>query len=366
MAEEEDDSSKTEEPSQRKLDEARKKGEIVLSREVSHWFMLLGLTLFAALLAGGLMRDLGNALAPFITKPHDLPVSNMAEVGQVLWTLLKATLLALILPFLLFLVTAVAGPLLQAGPMWAAEHLMPKLERISILGGIGRLFSKRNVLEFVKGLIKIALIAILVGWLLLPSVPTIERTSDMAIPFLLSFLRSESLHLAGGVVAAMFLIAALDYLAQRFLFMQRMRMTRTEVKDEYKQTEGDPQVKQRLRQIRMERARRRMMTAVPTADVIVTNPDHYAIALKYDPKEHAAPIVVAMGVDLIAQKIKEVARENEIPIVENPPLARALWASADLDKPIPGEFYRAVAEIISYVFKLKQGLRPQPPKPMPG
>jgi flagellar biosynthetic protein FlhB len=137
-------------------------------------------------------------------------------------------------------------------------------------------------------------------------------------------------------------------------------MTRTELKEEFKQTEGDPQIKQRIRQIRMERARRRMMAEVPKADVVVTNPDHYAIALKYDPATNAAPIVVAMGMDRIALKIKEIAREHDIPLVENPPLARALYASADLDKEIPAEHYRAVAEIISYVFKLKNKAMPRP------
>lgn len=360
MAETEDDSSKTEEPTARKLEEARKKGEVVQSREIAHWFMIFGAMMFIMMLAGPMMRNLGNTLVPFIAKPHELAVSNMGELGAVLFTLLKGVLLALLLPFLAFLVAAVAGPLLQVGPLWAVENLMPKLERISILSGIGRLFSRRNLIEFLKGLFKLCIVAIVVVWLTLPAVPAIEHTMDVGAPALLPLLKSYSLRVIGGVLAVLFVIAAVDYLAQYFMFIARLRMTRSELKEEFKQSEGDPQIKQRLRQIRMERARRRMMAAVPSADVVITNPDHYAVALRYDPPQDAAPIVVAMGVDIIAQKIKEVAREHDIPIVENPPLARALYAATDIDQQIPGEHFRAVAEIISYVFKLKNKLIPKP------
>ena len=361
MAEEDDDSSKTEEPSQKKLEEARKKGEVVLSREIAHWFMILAGTLFVAMLAGPLMRSVGETLMPFIVRPHDLPVGNMADIGALLWLLVKAIIVALLIPFVAFIVGAVAGPMLQVGPMWAVDNMMPKLERISIFSGIGRLFSKRNFIEFIKGLAKLTIVAIVVIWIAWPATPTIEHAIEQDLVSMMGLLRTISLDILGGVLAVMFIIAAIDYLAQRFLFMSKMRMTRSEMKEEFKQSEGDPQIKQRLRQIRMERARRRMMSAVPTADVVITNPDHYAVALKYNPPEDAAPIVVAMGVDLIAQKIKEVARENDIPIVENPPLARALFATADLDRQIPGEHYRAVAEIISYVFKLKNKIvKPKP------
>lgn len=360
MAENEDDSSKTEEPTSRKLEEARKKGEVVLSREISHWFMILAAAVFVMLLAGPMMRSLGEAMLPLMVRPHDLPASNAAEVGSVLYTVLKAVLLALLLPFLIFAIAAIAGPLLQVGPLWAPENLMPKLERISLIAGFGRLFSRRNVIEFLKGLFKLTIVALVVVWLAWPSTPTIEHSIDTSVSDGMALTRSISLRILGGVLAIMFLIAAIDYLAQRFLFMSRMRMSRSELKEEYKQSEGDPQIKQRLRQIRMERARRRMMAAVPTADVVITNPDHYAVALKYNPPEDAAPVVVAMGVDLIAQKIKEIANENKIPIVENPPLARALYATAEIDHQIPGEHYRAVAEIISYVFKLKNRVIPKP------
>jgi flagellar biosynthetic protein FlhB len=355
MAGEEDDSSKTEEPTQRKLEEARKRGEVVTSRELNHLFMFLAAALFLFLMAGPAAKSIGAGLQAYILHSHDI-----VSPGVALWQGLVVVFKALALPFLLFIIAAAAGTLLQIGPMWATDHLMPKLERISILQGVSRLFSKRSVLELLKGMIKISVVAILVTWLVWPSLGGLEHMADSPVPLLLDELSSLALRVVGGVVALMLVIALLDYLIQRLMFLQRMRMTRTELKEEFKQTEGDPQIKQRIRQIRMERARRRMMAEVPKADVVVTNPDHYAIALKYDPATNAAPIVVAMGMDRIALKIKEIAREHDIPLVENPPLARALYASADLDKEIPAEHYRAVAEIISYVFKLKNKAMPRP------
>lgn len=358
---EDDDSSKTEEPSARKLEEARKKGEVVLSREVVHWFMILGITLFVMLLSGDLLRRIGAIVAPLIVQPHLIPVVSVKDVGDVLFELMKTILLAILLPFLAFVVAAIAGPLLQVGPLWAPDNMMPKLERISIMSGIGRLFSKRNLLEFGKGLLKLSIVAVVVYQLTVPLVPGIDHVIDLAVADMLPYVQKSGIRILGGILAIMFVIAAIDYLAQRFMFIARLRMSRSEVKEEYKQSEGDPQIKQKLRQIRMERSRRRMMAAVPSADVVITNPDHYAVALRYNPPADTAPIVVAMGMDNLALKIKEIARENEIPIVENPPLARALYATAELEHQIPGEHFRAVAEIISYVFKLKNKVIPKAP-----
>lgn len=355
MADEsEDDASKTEEPTQKKLDEARKRGEVTSSREVNHWFMIFGATLFVMLLSPLLLRQLGNGLQGLVTQSDQYAVDTLKSVGEIMWPLLKLLFLALALPFLLFIVSAVAGSLMQVGPMWAPEHLEPKLERISIQAGFGRLFSRQTIVEFLKGLLKIVIVGVVVFSILWPAAVPSSALLDQPPASMLTMLSRLSLKVLGAVLAVMFIIAVLDYLMQRLMFMLKMRMSRTELKEEYKQSEGDPQIKQKIRQIRSERARRRMMANVPKADVVITNPDHYAIALEYKPPEMSAPVVVAMGVDLIAQKIKEVARENDIPIVENPPLARALYATADIEREIPHEHYRAVAEIISYVYKLKK------------
>ncbi len=355
MAEDsEDDGSRTEEPTQKKLDEARKRGEVPSSREINHWFMIFGATVFVFLLSPFMMMQMGDGLSGLITRPDQYPVDTAKSIGDVLVPLLKLMALALFLPFVLFILMALAGSLMQVGPMWAPDHLEPKLERISIMAGFGRLFSRRTVLEFLKGLLKIVIVGVVVFSILWPASTTTSQLLDQQPVNMLQMLQSLSLTMLKAVLAVMFIIAVLDYLMQRLMFLLRMRMSRTELKDEYKQSEGDPQIKQRIRQIRMERARRRMMADVPKADVIITNPDHYAVALEYKPPEMVAPVVVAMGVDLLAQKIKEIAREHDIPIVENPPLARALYATADIDKQIPHEHYRAVAEIISYVYKLKK------------
>lgn len=356
----EDDSSKTEDPSARKLEEARKKGEVVSSKELNHWFMILAATIFVGLLAGPFSSHFMINLQDYISRPEQIDISTPAALGAVLIGLLKTVLLALAIPFLLLLIGAAAGSLLQVGPMWAPEHLMPKLERISIIQGAQRLFSKRSVLEFLKGLLKLTIVGVIVVVLSMPAMPTIEHMADISLPLLLQELQTLSLKVLGGVLAIMLVIAIIDYILQRLMFMMKMRMSRSELKEEYKQSEGDPQIKQRIRQIRMERARARMMANVPGADVVVTNPEHFAVALKYDQAVNPAPVVVAKGADLIAQKIKEVARENEVPIVENPPLARALFATTDIDQPVPFEHWKAVAEVISYVYKLKnRGFTPR-------
>jgi len=354
MAEEsEDESGKTEEPTAKKLEEARKKGEVVSSRELNHWFMILGGTLFVMVMAGPTSNQLASALRVFIERPHTIPLGDIHEMGNVMATAVKTGILAVLIPFMAFIVAALAGTVLQTGFMWAPDLAAPKLDRVSPMQGLTRLFSRKNVLEVVKGIAKLSIVAAVELAMIWPLLPALEHSADISPVAMMEELRKISLRVLGGVLAIMFLVAVLDYVLQRIMFMMKMRMSRSEMKEEYKQAEGDPQIKQRIRQIRTERARMRMMADVPRADVIITNPDHYAVALEYKPPEHVAPIVVAVGVDLIAQKIKEIARENDIPIIENPPLARALYASSDIGHQIPAEHFKAVAEIISYVFKLK-------------
>jgi len=328
----EDDSDKTEDPTQKRLEDARKKGQVPISREANHFASILATALLALTVAAPLARNMAHDLTVFITQPDQIPVSNTAEIGNVLYEALIIGITAIALPLLAFVIAGIAATLLQIGPMYAVENLMPKLERISIMKGVQRLFSRRSFIEFLKGLAKLSVVSIVVTWLLLPVLPGLEHTIFLPPSTLLSEVISLTLRILVGVLCVVAFLTIVDYFLQRLQFMREMRMSRSELKEEYKQTEGDPIVRQRIRQIRMERARRRMMADVMKADVVVTNPDHYAIALQYNPEEHAAPRVLAMGVDLIAQKIKEIARENEIPIVENPPLARALYATAEIDR----------------------------------
>ncbi|HEX7005772.1 MAG TPA: flagellar biosynthesis protein FlhB, partial [Alphaproteobacteria bacterium] len=297
-------------------------------------------------------RQVGLAMRRFFEAPDLMPV-DAGGLRLVLGDLLGDLALAFLPLFLLFIIAAAAPGLLQSGFLISPERIQPKLEKISVTKGFGRLFSLRSIAEFGKGVLKIAIVGTVATLLLVPHIEKIHQMQTLAVPDLMIVIQDLAVRLLLGVLAIMTVVAAVDFLYQRFEFLKSMRMTRQEIRDELKQTEGDPMVKGRLRQIRMERARRRMMANVPKADVVITNPTHFAVALSYKPDEMAAPRVVAKGADLVAARIREVAEEHDIPVVQNPPVARALFATVDLDQEIPAEHYRAVAEIIGYVFRLK-------------
>jgi flagellar biosynthetic protein FlhB len=266
---------------------------------------------------------------------------------------------AAVLPLLLLVVVAIAGSVVQTGLVFAVEKLGFDLARLSPLAGFQRLFSMRSGVEFLKNLAKVGAVMALAAMLLMPEIGRLPMLASIGAGALAGEIHHLMLRLFLGVLGLVAALALVDYGYQRMSFMRQMRMSKQEVKEEHKQAEGDPAVKARLRQIRMERSRRRMMAAVPTASVVVTNPTHFAVALRYEMGSKGAPRVVAKGADLIAKRIREVAEENDVPLVENPPLARALYATVDLDREIPPEHYKAVAEIISYVFRLKGKMRPR-------
>jgi flagellar biosynthetic protein FlhB len=280
-------------------------------------------------------------------------------------SLLGDAALALLAPIVILMVAAVGSSLLQHGVVFSAEALMPKLEKISPLAGAKRIFSMRSVIEFVKGLAKVAVVGAVGTALVAPELAGLDRIVSADVVTAMDETYGLTVRLLIGVVAVITGIAILDYLFQRFKFLKEMRMSRQELKEEFKQTEGDPHIKGRLKQIRQERARRRMMSRVPEAAVVITNPTHYAIALKYELHKMTAPLVIAKGADSLALRIREVAKANDIPVVENKPLAQALYATVEIDEEIPQEHYKAVAEVISYVFRLKGKQRSPAPGPQP-
>ncbi|MEA2990374.1 MAG: flagellar biosynthesis protein FlhB, partial [Alphaproteobacteria bacterium] len=233
--------------------------------------------------------------------------------------------------------------------------LKPKLSKISPGAGFKRLFSKIALANFVKGLIKLALVGTIMGVILWPKRTQIDGLVTMDPAVILMLTRTISLDVLGAVVAVLAIVAAADYLFQYRQWHEKLKMSLQEMKEEFKQTEGDPGIKAKIRQIRQSRMKKRMMAALPTASVVITNPTHYAIALKYE-RGMNAPICVAKGVDLIARRIREVASEHHIPIVENPPLARALHGTVEIDQEVPPEHYQAVAEVIGYVMRLNRAL----------
>lgn len=360
MAEDQDEASKTEEPTQKKLSDSRKKGEVARSQEVNHFLLLLGGALFLLVLAPYTLGSIYISLAALFEHAHEFQV-DYNSIGSLVYQLTLSVLTALSLPLALFVVMAlIAGPI-QFGLLLTVEPITPKLSKISVIKGLGRMFSLRQVVELIKGIIKISIVGLVAGIILWPVMAGFASYSGMEMGAALSQMYFYALKVAGGVVFVMAIIALADTFYQRFEYMKKQRMTKQEVKDEMKQAEGDPHVKQRLRRLRMERARNRMMNSVPRADVVITNPTHFAVALQYNGEDMDAPQVVAKGQDLIALRIRDLAFEHDVPVVENPPLARTLHAAYDIDDIIQPEHYQAVAEIISYVFKLnRKSLAKQP------
>jgi len=362
MAEEQDDAQKTEDPTQKKLDDAFEKGEAPKSQEVRAWFMLLAMTIAFALFAGSSASGLKDYLAGFIGHAHEFPLngSNAAALGRQLG---GAVFVAVGLPVLLLIAGGLAGNLAQGKVVFTNEKLKPKLSKISLKSGFKRLFSVQSLAEFGKTLAKFVIVGAVSAYLLWPERGFLVAMISSSPEEVLALVWRLALKLAIAVVAIMTLVAGADFALQKAQFKKRMRMTKQEVKDEHKQLEGDPQVKARIRQVRMERARQRLATAVPEADVVITNPTHFAVALAYKHGQMQVPVLKAKGVDHLARRIRELAREHDIPIVENPPLARAIHAAVEVDQEIPPEHYKAVAEVIGFILRRRGDMTSGGPRP---
>ncbi|WP_044563940.1 flagellar biosynthesis protein FlhB, partial [Azospirillum sp. B4] len=285
---------------------------------------------------------------------------DRAGLGHLLTALLSEVAVAMSVPFAVLVIAAFLASVLQVGIVFSTERLFSfDLNRFNPVTNLLNKFKVANLIEFAKSVIKVVVVSAIV----LPGLIPLGHAVDHFIAMPLMGLVNETKHQAIGliirVMVALALLAGADWWYQRWKFMRDLRMTKQEVKDEHKQSEGDPLIKGKIRALRIQRARSRMMDNVPKADVVVTNPTHYAIALKYDPISMTAPMVVAKGVDFVAARIRELAEEHGIPLVPNPPLARALYASAEVDEEIPAEHYKAVAQVISYVFKLKKKTFPK-------
>jgi flagellar biosynthesis protein FlhB len=354
MAEEQDDTEKTEDPTQKRLDDALKRGDVVKSQEVNTWFIIAGATLVLTTFSGGMTRDVATMMRGLIANSGQILVDGPAlphlfhKVGIEL-------IAALAVPFLLLMLAALAGNMVQHRMVWSFETLTPKLSKISPLAGLKRLFSMVAVVNFVKGLIKVLVVGTVLTVLMWPDRFRIMALNRSDIGAVLPLTLKLALKLMGAVVAMLAVVAAADYLFQYRRWYQRQKMSLREMKDEFKQSEGDPTIKGKMKQVRQTRQRRRMMANVPRAAVVITNPTHYSIALEYE-RGMEAPVCVAKGVDALALKIREVAAEHAIPLVENPPLARALHATVEVDQAIPPEHYKAVAEVIGYVLKLRRAV----------
>jgi flagellar biosynthesis protein FlhB len=352
MADEPDSDDRTEEPTQRKLDEAIKRGDVAKSQEINTLFVLGGFTLALMMLSGSITQGLSVNLRAFLMNAHQVPSDGAAfsALGrQALW----AALAAAGLPALVIAIGGLLGGGLQHRPLWTFEPLTPKFSRISPMSGAKRLYGKEAWVQFLKGLLKIAIVGAVASTVLWNERDRLESFARIQPGGMLPALLALALKLLAGVLAIYAFMALGDAVYQRMAWLKRQRMSKQELKEEYKNTEGNPEIKAKLRQMRAARAKKRMMAAVPTATVVITNPTHYAVALKYE-RGMPAPICVAKGVDAVALKIRAVATEHRVSIVENPPLARALHATVQIDQEIPVEHYKAVAEVIGAILRLRR------------
>jgi flagellar biosynthetic protein FlhB len=354
MADENDSSDKTEDPTQKRLDDAHDRGDVAKSQEVNTWFMIAGATLVLSTFSGSIGVGIEVPLRNLIANSwmfHADGAALLALAQRLEYVLIAA----LGVPLLMLALAAIAGNMVQHRLVWSGESLKPKFSKISPAAGLTRIFGKQAAANFAKGIFKLIALGAVMGAILWPERHRLESMVRFDPAAILDVTTSLTLRLLGAVVAMLAVVAIADYFFQYRQWYERQKMSLQDMKQEFKQSEGDPHIKGRLRQLRHARMKKRMMTAVPKASVIITNPTHYAVALSYE-RGMSAPVCVAKGVDLIARKIREIAAEHDIPIVENVPLARALYATVEIDAEIPVEHYHAVAEIIGYVMGLRRGL----------
>lgn len=345
--------SKTEDPSQRKLEEAHKKGDVAKSQEVTTWFMLVGVAIICATMAPWTAQQISQPLQLIMMNADQFNVEG-SGFGAFFNGLAFAMIGAVLAPLGVLYICGVVANLIQHQPLFSAEPIKPKFSKVSPFAGAKRLFSADALVNFGKGLVKITVVGVVVVLVIWPERDRLDTMMTADPIIILADVQEIAVKIITAVLVVVTFIAAADYFYMRHKWWKKQMMTVQETRDEYKQMEGDPHVKGRIRQLRQEKARKRMMAAVPDATVVVTNPTHYAVALKYE-KNMAAPKCVAKGADAVALRIRAVAKEADVPIIENPPLARALFASVEVDDDIPGEHYKAVAEIIGFVMRLKHG-----------
>ncbi|MGV8929930.1 MAG: flagellar biosynthesis protein FlhB [Brevundimonas sp.] len=354
MSESADPESKTEEATPRKLADARKKGDVAKSPDVAAALSLLGAASVILMAGGWLASSMAEQLLPFIAAPHTMIGGLEAGAGiEIGTTALWAAAPFLGLVMLATIIGGVGGNVAQSGLIFTAEKLKPDWSKISPLKGFKRIFGPDGLVQFIKTFLKLLAVVVICWLVLKPHVRELENMAAMPVAMILPMARDLAVGLMMSTIVFLGFTAGADFLWQKYRFAERMKMTKEEIKEDYKQSEGDPHVKAKLKQIRAQRSRQRMMQNVPKATVIVTNPTHYSVALRYETGD-AAPVCVAKGVDALALRIREVGREHNVPIVENVPLARALYAAVEIDETIPREHFEAAAKVIGFVMQKRK------------
>ena len=346
---------KTEEPTTKKLEDARKEGQVAKSKEIANGLGLLALFLLLKIMVGSIGTSF---LESFSMVYNRIPVicklnggaSPMGDISMLLRTVMLRLLIILLPVLLIGFAVAFVSDLFQVKWRPTSKPLQPKFSKLNPLNGIKKIFSAQSLVELVKSVAKILLIAFVTYSYIKKKSGLLYALYDMSMMQAVNLIGETVIELGIRISAIYMIIAGADFMYQKYKFKNDMKMTKQEVKEEYKNAEGDPEIKGKIKARMREASQRRMMQAIPKADVVITNPTHYAVAIRYDTEVAPAPIVVAKGSDYLAQKIKQIARENNVEIVEDKPLARMLFANVDVDKQIPPELYQAVAEILAMVY----------------
>ena len=346
-----DDMEKTEEPTSKKLEDARKEGNVPKSMDTTGFVVLLiGILVLIFYL---------KYVVYYLERFYRYYVSfiGIELTKNIIFEILLNTafnVIILLAPILgAVLLAGVIGNVMQFGFLFTTKPIMPKFDKINPIKGLKRIFSMKTVVEGIKITLKVAVAFGVGGWLFFKFFLEIPKLELMSFYEQIKWFENKALIIIFSMLAVFLVFATLDFIYQRYSYKKSLRMSKQEIKDEYKQTEGNPEIKAKIRQLQREMAKKRMMSEIPKADVVITNPTHYAVAIRYDKTKDEAPRVIAKGVDNLALKIKEIAREHDIMIVENPPLARELYKLVDVDEVIPQKLYKAVAEILAYVYRAK-------------
>lgn len=356
------DQEKTEQPTEKRLHDTREKGNVPRSRELTTMVLMMSSAAVFLFMGDGLVNKMMTLMKDGFTIQRG-EIYDPASMLLRLQDMMIDALLMLAPFFAVLIVISIAAPLALGGWSFSVSALAFKLDKLNPITGLGRVFGVKGLIELVKALLKFILVAIVAGMLLWNDIDAFLGLSDEPVVQGLAHLGSLLAHSFLVLAAVLILIAAIDVPYQLWDYTRQLRMSLEEIKEEYKQSEGSPETKGRIRRMQMEMSRRRMMEQVPHADVVVTNPTHFAVALKYDPANMRAPKVVASGADLVAQQIRSLASEHNVPLLEAPPLARALFYSAEIDQEIPSGLYIAVAQVLAYIYQLRTyyergGVRP--------
>ena len=353
MSDNDQDQERTEDATSRRREDAREKGQVARSTEIVSVGILVACVIYFYFGAAGLLKNIMELMTSGFRTAGQFNITPDSLHYLFIDYILKG--FTILFPIMLtVVVAAILGNMLQIGVMFSTESVTPKFSKIDPIKGIERLFSLRSIVELIKNTFKICIVSAVAYVVVKDEISNMIILMDQSVWGMMTYFGRICFKIILATTIVLVILAILDYIYQRWEYEKSLRMTKQEIKDEYKNTEGDPLIKSRIRRLQREAAQKRMMAAVPKADVIITNPTHLAVAIQYDHENMMAPKVLAKGANIIAEKIKEIARENDIPIVEDKPLAQVLYKMVDVDQWIPEDLYRAVAEVLAFVYDQKK------------